>query len=40
MPRQMFEQRFGVESLYQDALDIILPEAYAEAIEEAGIDPS
>ncbi|PLS16894.1 trigger factor [Bacillus sp. M6-12] len=39
MPRQMFEQRFGVESLYQDALDIILPEAYASAVEEAGITP-
>ncbi|KUP05900.1 trigger factor [Bacillus coahuilensis m2-6] len=39
MPRGMFEKRFGVESLYQDALDIILPDAYANAIEEAGIDP-
>ena len=33
MPRGMFEQRFGVESLYQDALDVILPDAYAKAIE-------
>ncbi|MCH1627620.1 trigger factor [Fredinandcohnia quinoae] len=39
MPRGMFEKRFGVESLYQDALDIILPEAYASAIEETGIEP-
>ena len=39
MPRPLFEQRFGVESLYQDALDFILPEAYAAAVEEAGIDP-
>ncbi|MBB6451942.1 trigger factor [Salirhabdus euzebyi] len=39
MPRGMFEKRFGVESLYQDALDIILPEAYMSAVEEAGIDP-
>ncbi|MCP3741259.1 trigger factor [Rossellomorea sp. BNER] len=39
MPRGMFEKRFGVESLYQDALDIILPEAYANAVEEAGIEP-
>lgn len=37
MPRPLFEQRFGVESLYQDALDIILPKAYGEAIDEAGI---
>ena len=39
MPRGMFEKRFGVESLYQDALDILLPDAYASAVEEAGIDP-
>jgi trigger factor len=39
MPRGMFEKRFGVESLYQDALDILLPEAYGVAIDEAGIDP-
>ena len=39
MPRPLFEKRFGVESLYQDALDIILPEAYAKAIDETGIIP-
>ena len=39
MPSKMFEQRFGAESLYQDALDFILPDAYASAVEEAGIDP-
>ncbi|TDL82114.1 trigger factor [Peribacillus frigoritolerans] len=39
VPRGMFEQRFGVESLYQDALDIILPEVYPQAVEEAGIEP-
>jgi trigger factor len=39
MPRGMFEQRFGVESLYQDALDILLPEAYGNAIDETGIEP-
>ncbi|KMY54935.1 trigger factor [Bacillus sp. FJAT-27231] len=39
MPRALFEKRFGVESLYQDALDVILPEAYGKAVEEAGIDP-
>jgi trigger factor len=39
MPRPMFEKRFGVESLYQDALDILLPEAYGNAIDETGIDP-
>lgn len=39
MPRSLFEKRFGVESLYQDALDILLPTAYANAIEETGIEP-
>ncbi|MEQ6375749.1 trigger factor [Bacillaceae bacterium S4-13-56] len=39
IPRGMFETRFGVESLYQDALDIILPTSYMEAIEETGIEP-
>ena len=35
----IFEQRFGVEALYQDAVDILLPEAYGEAIEETEINP-
>lgn len=39
VPRPIFEQRFGVESLYQDALDIVLPDAYVGAIEETGIEP-
>lgn len=39
MPRQMFEKRFGVESLYQEAIDFLLPEAYSNAIDEAGIEP-
>lgn len=39
VPRVIFEKRFGVEALYQDALDILLPEAYAKAVEEAGIEP-
>ncbi|GEN45827.1 trigger factor [Alkalibacillus haloalkaliphilus] len=39
VPRPMFEQRFGVESLYQDAVDIVLPDAYMKAVEEAGITP-
>ncbi len=39
VPRALFEKRFGVEALYQDAIDAILPEAYMNAIEETGIDP-
>ena len=39
VPRQMFESRFGVESLYQDALDIVLSPNYAKAVDEVGITP-
>lgn len=39
VPRQIFEQRFGVEALYQDAVDILLPKAYSEAAVEADINP-
>jgi trigger factor len=39
VPRSIFEAKFGVESLYQDALDILLPEAYTQAVKETGIDP-
>ncbi len=39
VPRKILEAKFGVEVLYQDALDILLPEAYTAAIDEAGIDP-
>ncbi|MWC28719.1 trigger factor [Paenibacillus sp. MMS18-CY102] len=39
VPRGIFESKFGVESLYQDAIDIILPDVYAAAVNEAGILP-
>lgn len=39
VPRKIFEARFGVEALYQDALDILLPEAYGQAVEKAEIEP-
>lgn len=39
VPRSLFEKQYGVESLYQDALDILLPEAYAAAVTETGIEP-
>ncbi|WP_252502801.1 trigger factor [Sporosarcina sp. Marseille-Q4943] len=39
MPRKMFERMYGVESLYNDALDIILPEAYSNALDEAEVEP-
>lgn len=39
VPRKIFEQRFGVESLYQDAVDIVLPDAYMNGVAEADIEP-
>ncbi len=39
MPRKLFEQRFGVEQLYADALDLLIPESYEEAVKETGIKP-
>lgn len=39
VPRKIFESRFGIESLYQDALDILLPVAYGNALDESGIEP-
>jgi trigger factor len=39
VPRKIFDARFGVESLYQDAVDIVLQPAYASAVEETGIEP-
>ncbi|WP_407886096.1 trigger factor [Levilactobacillus sp. N40-8-2] len=39
VPRQIFDQMYGEEALYQDALNIVLPDAYEEAIKDAGIEP-
>ena len=39
MPRKMFEQKFGVEALYKEALDVVLPGAYMEAVKETNIAP-
>lgn len=39
VPRPIFEARFGVESLYQDAIDILLPEVYSEAVDQTDIFP-
>lgn len=39
VPRQIFEAKFGVESLYQDAIDILLPEVYTQAVKETDIQP-
>ena len=39
VPRQIFNKHYGEEALYQDALNIVLPDAYSAAIKEAGIEP-
>ena len=38
MPRAVFNQKFGEEALYDDALNSILPAAYEAAITELGLD--
>lgn len=38
MPRPVFNQKFGEEVLYEDALNIVLPEAYEAAVTELGLD--
>mgnify|MGYP000888196272 FL=1 len=38
LPRPIFNQKFGEEALYQDALNNLLPNAYEAAVKEAGIE--
>ena len=38
MPRAVFNQKFGEEALYEDALNAILPEAYEAAVAELSLD--
>lgn len=39
VPRQIFNQMYGEESLYQDALNKVLPDAYNEAVKKTNIQP-
>ena len=39
VPRQIFNQMYGEESLYQDALNKVLPDAYSAAVKETKIQP-
>jgi len=39
VPRKIFEARFGVEVLYEDAIELLLPETYQEAVKETNIEP-
>ncbi|MBS4770310.1 trigger factor [Carnobacteriaceae bacterium zg-ZUI240] len=39
VPRAIFNKQFGEATLYEDALNIVLPDAYDNAIEELGLFP-
>ena len=39
VPRQIFNQMYGEESLYQDALNKVLPDAYEAAVKDTKIEP-
>jgi len=39
VPRKMFEQKFGVESLFEEALNFVLPQEYFKAITGEGLQP-
>lgn len=38
-PRNIFEKKYGKESLYMDAVDIILQDIYTKVIEESKLEP-
>lgn len=38
-PRNVFEKKFGVESLYNDAVDALLPTLYSEVLNESKLEP-
>lgn len=38
IPRPIFDQKFGEEALYQDALNNLLPNAYEAAVKEADLE--
>lgn len=38
-PRNVFEKKYGVESLYNDAIDILLPSLYTEVLNESKLEP-
>ncbi len=40
MPKAIFLQRYGIESLYQEALDIVFNDTYPKAVMEAKVIPT
>jgi len=39
VPRRILESRFGPEILHEDALELLVPDAYEAALKEADLDP-
>ncbi|MBP3634985.1 MAG: trigger factor [Bacilli bacterium] len=39
VPRNIFEKKFGKESLYEDAINDVLPEAYEKALNDSKLEP-
>jgi len=39
VPRPILEARLGKETIYDEALELLVPEAYSQAVEEQGLDP-
>ncbi len=39
VPRKIIEMNYGVEIFYEDAINMILPDAYNDAVEELGLEP-
>lgn len=38
-PRDVFEKKYGVEALYNDAVDIVLPGLYTEVLKGSALEP-
>ena len=38
-PRDVFEKKYGIEALYNDAVDIVLPGLYTEVLKESALEP-
>ena len=39
VPRNVYEKKFGTESLYLDAADDVLPDAYQKAMDDSKLEP-
>ncbi|MDD4035843.1 MAG: trigger factor [Bacilli bacterium] len=39
VPKEVYLKRYGIESLYMDAVDLVLPNAYTKALDESKLIP-